>query len=52
MVTGGWPYILGAYALTVVVLGALAVFVMMRAVFWRRAVEDRARDSAAEQVPK
>lgn len=37
MVTGGLSFVFAAYALTVAVLGALAIVVMVRAKSWSRA---------------
>lgn len=34
MIEGGWPYVLASYALTVIVMAALALVVMLRLRHW------------------
>jgi heme exporter protein CcmD len=36
MIAGGWSFIYAAYALTVLLLGGLAVIVLLRARHWSR----------------
>lgn len=36
MIEGGWSYVYGAYALTVVLLGGVAIWVALRARHWAR----------------
>jgi heme exporter protein CcmD len=40
MVEGGWPYVWGAYALTIGVLCALALIVWLRLRHWARQARD------------
>lgn len=44
MVSGGLPFVFAAYALTVTVLGGLAVVVIAHALSWRRADHDSRAD--------
>jgi hypothetical protein len=36
MIEGGWSYIYASYALTVALLGGLALVVALRALYWAR----------------
>lgn len=51
MVTGAWPYIWAAYAVTVVSLGVLALAVVVRAAHWGRlARRELQADASAKET--
>lgn len=40
MIEGGWPFVIAAYAVTSLGLGALALMVVLRAARWARQARD------------
>jgi heme exporter protein D len=43
MIEGGWAYIWSAYALTLIALGVLAVFITWRLAYWSKRARDLER---------